>query len=92
MGLPFPLGISRVGPARKSHYIYPLRYRSVPCIKKKKITKNALTLTKQKSLLGVSLSLSHTLIGLPLGFNLNFRMSIPGTFIWIPPPEKQIDL
>ena len=81
----------------ESRYIYPLRYRSVPCIKKKKFTKNALTLTKQKSLLGVSLSLSHTLIGLPLGFNLNFRMSIPGTFIWIPPPEKdtsfeQIDL
>ena len=57
----------------ESHYIYPLRYRSVPCIKK--FTKNALTLTKQKSPSGVSLNLSHTLIGLPLGFNLNFRRS-----------------
>ena len=47
----------------ESHYICPFRYRLVLCIKK--FTKNALTLTTQKSPLGVSLSLSHTHIGLP---------------------------
>ena len=47
------------------HYICPFRYCLVLCIKK--FTKNALTLTTQKSPLGVSLSLSHTYIGLPLG-------------------------
>ena len=31
---------------------------------------------------GVSLSLGHTHIGLPYWFNLNFRTSIPATFIW----------
>ena len=48
----------------------------------KEIYKNALTLTTQKPPLGLSLSLSHTHIGLPWGFNLNFPMSIPFTFIW----------
>lgn len=38
--------------------------------------------TTRKSPLGVSLSLSHTHIGLPWGFNLNFPTSIPVTFIW----------
>ena len=46
----------------ESHYICPFLYRLVLCIKK--FTKNALTLTTQKSPLGVSLSLSHTHIGL----------------------------
>ena len=38
----------------------------------RKVTKNALTLTTQKSPLGVSLSLSHTHIPLPLGVNFEF--------------------
>ena len=46
----------------------------------KKFTKNALTLTTQKSPFEDGLSLSHTHIG-PPGFNLNFPMSIPVTFI-----------
>ena len=45
----------------KSYYICPSRYRLVLCVKK--FTKNALTLTRQKSTLGFSLS--HTHIGLP---------------------------
>ena len=57
-----------------------LGYRLVLCIKKF-TKKNALCLTTQKSLLGVSLSLSHTHIGPPWGFNLNFPTSIPVTFI-----------
>ena len=51
----------------------------------KKCTKNALTLITQKSSLGVSLSLSHTHIGFPWGFNLHFLMSIPVTFYGSPP-------
>ena len=45
----------------KSYYICPSRYRLVLCVKK--FTKKYLTLTRQKSTLGVSLS--HTHIGLP---------------------------
>ena len=45
--------------------ICPSRYRLVLCIKK--FTKNALTLTTEKSSLGVSLNLSHTHIGSPSG-------------------------
>ena len=48
---------------KESHYICPFTYRLVLCIKK--FTKNALTLTTQKYLLRVSLSSSHTHIGLP---------------------------
>ena len=48
----------------ESYYISPFRYPLVLCIKK--VTKNALTLTTQKSSLGVSLSLSHTHIGLKI--------------------------
>ena len=40
-----------------------------------------LTLTTQKSPLGVKLSLSHTHIGLPWVFNLNLPKSNPVTFI-----------
>ena len=47
----------------ESHYICPFRYGLVLCIKK--FTKNALTLTTQKSPSGVSLGLSHTHNGLP---------------------------
>ena len=64
----------------ESYYICPFRYRLVLYIEK--VTKNALTLTTQKSPLGVSLSLSHTHIGLPWWFNVNFPTSIPVTFIW----------
>ena len=53
----------------------------------KKFTKNALTLTTQKSPLEDGLSLSHTHIG-PPGFNLNFPMSITVTFIWECPPGE----
>ena len=49
----------------ESHYNCPFRYRLV--LRIKKFTKNALTLTSQKSPLAVSLSLSHTHIGLPYG-------------------------
>ena len=58
----------------------------------KKLTKNAVTLTTQKFLLAVSLSLYHTHIGLLQGFNLgfsfNFLTSIPVTsvqesFVWV---------
>ena len=45
------------------------------------------TLNKQKSPLAVSLSLSHTHIGLPWGFNLNFPTSIPVTYGSPPPPR-----
>ena len=37
--------------------------------------------------LRVSLSLSHTHIGLPQSLNLNFPISIPITFIWESPLE-----
>ena len=48
----------------ESHFICPLfRYFLILYIKK--FTKNVLTLTTQKSSLGVSLSLSHTHTGLP---------------------------
>jgi len=40
--------------------------------------------------LGVSLSLSHTHIGLPWGFNFNFPTSIPVTFIIIKVPPGGI--
>ena len=75
----------------ESHYICPFSYRLVPsCMKK--CTKYALTLTIQKSPIGVSLSLSHTYIGLLWGFNLNFPTSIPVTFIWeFPPPGSYRD-
>ena len=51
------------------YYISPFRYPLVLCIKK--VTKNALTLTTQKSPLGVSLSLSHTHIGLKIIVSYN---------------------
>ena len=63
----------------ESYYICPFRYRLG--LRIKKFTKNALTLTTQKSTSGVSLSLSHTCFGLPWGFNLNFPASITVTFI-----------
>ena len=53
----------------ESHYICPYRYRLVLFMKKfteyTEYTENAPTLTTQKSPLGVSLSFSHTHIGLP---------------------------
>ena len=67
----------------ESHYICPFRYRFLLFIKN--FTKNALTLTTQKSPLGVSLSLSHTHIRLLWEFNLNFPTSISVTFIWESP-------
>ena len=72
----------------RSYYICPFSYCLVLCIKK--FTKNVLTLTTQKSPSGVSLSFSHTHIGHPWGFSLNFLLSIPDTFIWeshLPPPR-----
>ena len=65
----------------ESHYICPFRYRLLLCIR------TALTLTTQKSPLGVSLSSSHTHIGLPYGFNVNFPTSIPVSFIWESPRD-----
>jgi len=47
----------------ESHFICQFKYRLI--LYKKKYTKKVLTLTTQKSPLGVSLSLSHTHTGLP---------------------------
>ena len=55
---------------------------ATPTQKWKNLQKMAVTLTSQKSPLRVSLSLSHTHIGLPQGFHCNFPTSIPFTFIW----------
>lgn len=60
--------------------------RSLSTVHNRKVTKNALTLTTQKSPWGVSLSLSHTHVGLPEVFNLNFPTSIPVTFNMGVPP------
>ena len=68
----------------ESYYICPFRYCLVLCIMR--FTKNALTLTTQKSPWGVSLSLSHTHVGLTEVFNLNFPTSIPVTFNMGVPP------
>ena len=59
------------------------RYRLV--LRIKKLTKIALTLTTQKSSLRVSLSLSHTHIGLPWRFNLNFCRASPSLLHGSPP-------
>ena len=56
---------SQLGCLRCKVTICPSRYRLVLCIKK--FSKNALTLTTQKSPLGVSLNLSHAHIGSPSG-------------------------
>ena len=45
----------------------------------------AVTLTSQKSPLGVSLRLSHTHIGLPKGFELIFRRAAPSLLYGSPP-------
>ena len=65
----------------ESHCICPFRCHLGLSIKI--FTKNALTLTTHKSPLGVSLSLSHTHIGLPWGFNLDFPTSGTSTRIRI---------
>ena len=64
----------------ENYYICPFRYHLVLCIKK--FTKNALTLTTQKSSVGVSLSLSNTHTGLPWGHPRHFDMGSTNT----PPP------
>ena len=74
----------------ESHYICPFWCRIGLCIKN--FTKNVLTLTTQKSPLGVNLSLSHAYIGLPQGFNLDFLTSIPVTFIWESPRDVHTNL
>ena len=72
----------------ESHYICPFRYRLVLCIKE--FTKNAQTLTTQKSHLKVNLSLSHTYIGLPsvLYGSPSGNASFRGIFllrpVWLP--------
>ena len=81
------MGGKSPGDEVESHYICPFRYRLVLCIKK--FTKNALTLTTQKSPLGVSSSLSHTHIGFLQGFNLNFPTKILVSFIWESPLGKR---
>ena len=63
LGCKLQILVSRRMFGMESHYICPFRYRLVLCIMK--FTKNALTLTTEKSRWGVSLSLSHTHIGLP---------------------------
>ena len=74
----------------ESHYICPFWCRIGLCIKN--FTKNALTLTTQKSPLGVNLSLSHAHICLPHEFNLDFLTSIPVTFIWESPRDVHTNL
>ena len=66
----------------ESHYICPLSLSTVHYEIYKKCPDTNHT---EISLKG-QLSLSHTHIGLPYGFNLNFLMSIPDTFIWESPP------
>ena len=67
-------------------FIIWFRYRLVLCI-----TKNALTLTTQKSPLAVSLSLSQTYIGLSLGFYLNFPTRFPVTYLWESSPAMNVN-
>ena len=63
------------GMERHYYTVCPFRYRLVLYIKK--FTKNALTLTTQKSPLGVSLNWSHTHIGLLRGLIWIFRWTSP---------------
>ena len=74
------------------HYVCPFRYRLVLYIKK--FTKNALTLTTQKSPLGVSLNLSHTHIGVLRGLIWILQWTSPsllnGSPSSPPPPPPQL--
>ena len=73
----------------ESHYCLPIQVSLSPA--HKEIAKKCSTLTRHKSSLGISLSVSLTHSGLPKGFNLNFRTSITVTFIWeSPPPHLKI--
>ena len=65
------------------HYICPFRYRLGPCINK--CTKNTVMSVLVWSPLGVSLSLNHTHIGLPKGFNFNFPTRSPSLLYGSPP-------
>ena len=66
----------------ESHFMCLFRYGLGLCIKK--FTKNALTLTAQKSPLEFSLSLSHTLVS-HRGLIGIFRRSSPSLFYGSPP-------
>ena len=66
----------------ENHHICPFRYCLGLCIKK--FTKTAV-ISVLWFPLGVSLSLSHTIIGVPWGFHPSFPASIPVTFIFDPP-------
>ena len=74
------------------HYVRPFRCRLILYIKK--FTKNAMTLTTQKSPLGVSLNLSHTHIGLLRGFIWILQWTTPSLLNRSPsspppPPPRQ---
>ena len=60
---------------------------SLRAVHKEICKKKAVTLTSQKSPLGVSLSLSHTHIGLPWGFKLIFRRAAPSLLYGSPPGD-----
>ena len=66
------------------HYIYPFRYRLVVCIKK--FTKNALTLTSQKSPLGGQYKLKPHQHWSPLGIKFEFFDEYPCHFCMGVPP------
>ena len=69
----------------ESHCICSFGYRLELCIK---IFPKRLWCLLVWSPLEVSLSLSRTDIGPPLGFNVIFPMSSPLTFIWESPPGR----
>ena len=64
----------------ESHYICSFRYCLGLCIKK--FTKNAVMSVFVWFPLGVSLSLSHTHIGIPQGFNFHFPIASPSLLMW----------
>ena len=66
------------------HYICPFRYRLVVCIKK--FTKNALTLTSQKSPLGGQYKLKPHQHWSPLGIKFEFFDEYPCHFCMGVPP------
>ena len=71
----------------ESYYYLPIQVSLSPA--HKEIAKKCSTLTRHKSSLGISLSVSLTHSGLPKGFNLNLLTSITVTFILesSPPPR-----
>ena len=70
----------------ESYYYLPIQVSLSPA--HKEIAKKCSTLTRHKSSLGISLSVSLTHSGLPKGFNLNLPTGLPLPFILGPPPPR----